>query len=182
MIWYALHMFLVGFGRFTHQGLQGGFLNHFDNLNMKIIFNGKIFTSHTNVNTFHNAFSHSQHLQEKNNRKWIKLTTNGIWCGTVLLAFKVNHIKHAVSYLIFRFPLNYQRPNLSLKGSYDTFLKTSIIIFKYCIILGPLSNPVFYKVPPSKKHSLLRLANWPRALWLAEKYKHESEKCKRPFL
>ncbi len=75
MIWYALHMFLMGFGRFTHQGLQGGFiktLNNFDNLNMKIFFNGKIFTSHTNVNTFHNAFSHSQHLQEKKQQEMDK--------------------------------------------------------------------------------------------------------------
>lgn len=107
-------MFLMGFVRFTHQWLQGGHiktLNNFDNhcLDMKIFFNGKIFTFHTNVNKFHNVFSHSQHLQEKKNyRKWIKLTTYRKWCGAVLLAFKVNPIKPAVSYLICKFPLNYQ--------------------------------------------------------------------------
>ncbi len=31
----------------------------------------------------------------------------------------------------------------------------------------------FYKIPPSDKQSLLWLANWPRALWLAEHHKHE---------
>ncbi len=45
------------------------------------------------------------------------------------------------------------------------------------IIVGPLcpaslKSFVFYKVPPSDKHSLLWLANWPRALWLAEHHKH----------
>ncbi len=34
---------------------------------------------------------------------------------------------------------------------------------------------VFYKVPPSDKHSLLWLANWPIVLWLAEHHKHELE-------
>ncbi len=34
---------------------------------------------------------------------------------------------------------------------------------------------VFYKVPPSDKRSLLWLANWHSALWLAEHRKHESE-------
>ncbi len=33
----------------------------------------------------------------------------------------------------------------------------------------PLSN----KVPPSDKRSLLWLANWHSALWLAEHHKHE---------
>ncbi len=46
--------------------------------------------------------------RKKNYRKWIKLTTYRKWCGTVLLAFKVNPIKPAVSYLICKFPLNYQ--------------------------------------------------------------------------
>ncbi len=34
---------------------------------------------------------------------------------------------------------------------------------------------VFYKVPPSDKHSLLWLASWHSALWLAEHHKQESE-------
>ncbi len=34
---------------------------------------------------------------------------------------------------------------------------------------------VFYKAPPSNKHSLLWLANWHSALWLAEHLKHSSE-------
>ncbi len=38
----------------------------------------------------------------------------------------------------------------------------------------------FYKVPSSDKRSLLGLANWHSALWLAEHYKHES-KMERPF-
>ncbi len=46
------------------------------------------------------------------------------------------------------------------------------------IIVGPLICPaslkrfVFYKVPPSDKNSLLWLANWHSALWLAEHHKH----------
>ncbi len=48
------------------------------------------------------------------------------------------------------------------------------------IIVGPLCPAslkclFFYKVPPSYKHSLLWLANWHSALWLAEHRKHESE-------
>ncbi len=48
------------------------------------------------------------------------------------------------------------------------------------IIVGPLSPAslkrfVFYKAPPSDKHSLLWLASWPSALWLAEHHKHKSE-------
>ncbi len=35
-----------------------------------------------------------------------------------------------------------------------------------------LKHLVFYKAPPSDKHSLLWLANWPSALWLAEHHKH----------
>ncbi len=51
------------------------------------------------------------------------------------------------------------------------------IIFKILhIIIGPLCPSslkrfIFYKAPPSDKHSLLWLANWPRALWLAEHHK-----------
>ncbi len=48
------------------------------------------------------------------------------------------------------------------------------------IIVGPLcpaslKRVVFYKVPPSNKRSLLWLANWHSALWLAEHRKHSSE-------
>ncbi len=47
------------------------------------------------------------------------------------------------------------------------------------IIVGPLCPPlkrvVFYKAPPSDKRSLLWLANWHSALWLAENHKHSSE-------
>ncbi len=39
----------------------------------------------------------------------------------------------------------------------------------------PLKRFVLYKAPPSDKHSLLWLANWPSALWLAEHHKHVSE-------
>ncbi len=41
--------------------------------------------------------------------------------------------------------------------------------------LSQTSDIVFYKVPPSDKHSLLWLSNWHSALWLAEHHKHESE-------
>ncbi len=44
----------------------------------------------------------------------------------------------------------------------------------------PLKRFVFYKVPPSDKRSLLWLANWPRALWLAEHHKPRW-KCNAPF-
>ncbi len=58
--------------------------------------------------------------------------------------------------------------------------KKHIIFQILYIIVGPLCPAslkrfIFYKVPPSDKHSLLWLANWPRALWLAEHRKHESE-------
>ncbi len=43
----------------------------------------------------------------------------------------------------------------------------------YC--RSSLKRFVFYKVPPSDKHSLLWLANWHSALWLAEHHKHVSE-------
>ncbi len=50
------------------------------------------------------------------------------------------------------------------------------IIFQILYIIAPtLSNTVFYKVPPSDKRSLLWLANWHSALWLAEHHKHSSE-------
>ncbi len=57
--------------------------------------------------------------------------------------------------------------------------KKHIILYILYIIVGPLSPAslkrfIFYKVPPSDKCSLLWLANWPRALWLAEQHKHES--------
>ncbi len=53
------------------------------------------------------------------------------------------------------------------------------------IIVGPLCPAslkcfVFYKVPPSDKHSLLWLANWHSALWLAEHHK-PCRKCNAPF-
>ncbi len=52
------------------------------------------------------------------------------------------------------------------------------------IIVGPLfptsfKRFVFYKVPPSDKHSLLWLANWHSALWLAEHHKPRW-KCNAP--
>ncbi len=48
------------------------------------------------------------------------------------------------------------------------------------ITVGPLcptslKRLVFYKVPPTDKHSLLWLANRPRALWLAEHHKQSSK-------
>ncbi len=53
------------------------------------------------------------------------------------------------------------------------------------IIVGPLCPAslkrfVFYKVPPSDKHSLLWLANWPSALWLTEHHKPR-RKCNSLF-
>ncbi len=58
-------------------------------------------------------------------------------------------------------------------------LKKHIIFFDtkilYTIVghLCPASLKlfIFYKVPPSDKHSLLWLANWHSALWLAEHHK-----------
>ncbi len=47
----------------------------------------------------------------------------------------------------------------------------------YCRSSMPLL--VFYKAPPSK-HSLLWLANWSSALWLAEHHK-PCRKCNSPF-
>ncbi len=51
------------------------------------------------------------------------------------------------------------------------------------IIVGHLCPPsfkhfIFYKAPPSDKHSLLWLASWHSALWLAEHLKHQ--KCNAP--
>ncbi len=59
-------------------------------------------------------------------------------------------------------------------------LKKHIVFQILYIIAGPLCSVslkrlVFYKVLPSDKHSLLWLANWPSALWLAEHNKHASE-------
>ncbi len=48
-----------------------------------------------------------------------------------------------------------------------------IIVVPLCP--ASLKHFIFYKAPPSNKHSLLWLANWPGALWLAEHHKHESE-------
>ncbi len=43
----------------------------------------------------------------------------------------------------------------------------------YC--KSSLKRFVFFKAPPSDKHSLLLLANWHSALWLAEHRKDSSE-------
>ncbi len=58
--------------------------------------------------------------------------------------------------------------------------KKHIIFQILYIIVGPLcpaslKRVVFYKAPPSDKLSLLWLANWPSALWLAEHHKRASE-------
>ncbi len=63
--------------------------------------------------------------------------------------------------------------------------KKHIIFQILYIIVGPmcpasLKRFVFYKVPPSDKRSLLWLAKWPRALWLAEHHKPR-RKCNSPF-
>ncbi len=54
------------------------------------------------------------------------------------------------------------------------------------IIVGPLCPAslkrfIFYQVPPSDKHSLLWLANWHRALWLAEHHNHSLEIYNAPL-
>ncbi len=59
-------------------------------------------------------------------------------------------------------------------------LKKHIIFQILYIIVGPLCpaslrRVVFYKVPPFDKRSLLWLANWHSALWLAEHHKHSSK-------
>ncbi len=64
-------------------------------------------------------------------------------------------------------------------------LKKHIIFQTLYIIVGPLCPAslkliVFYKAPLSNKHSLLWLASWPSALWLAEHHKHSLEMW-RPF-
>ncbi len=94
---------------------------------------------------------------------------------------------------------------IPLKGSYDAFLKIIILciwwnricwhtlMFKKHIIFqilyitvniplcpASLKRFVFYKVPPSDKHSLLWLANWHSALWLAEHHKPR-RKFNTPF-
>ncbi len=38
-----------------------------------------------------------------------------------------------------------------------------------------LTRFLFFKAPPSNKHSMLYMANWHSALWLAEHRKHSSE-------
>ncbi len=53
--------------------------------------------------------------------------------------------------------------------------KKHIIFQILYIIVGPLSPASLKRLSSSDKHSLLWLANWPGALWLAEHYKHESE-------
>ncbi len=65
-------------------------------------------------------------------------------------------------------------------------IKKHIIFQILYIIVGPicpasLKRFVFYKVPPSDKRSLLWLANWHSALWLAEHHKPR-QKCNTPFL
>ncbi len=55
-------------------------------------------------------------------------------------------------------------------------VKKHILFQILYIIVGPLCPTlVFYKAPPSDKHSLLWLASWHSALWLAEHHKHASE-------
>ncbi len=58
--------------------------------------------------------------------------------------------------------------------------KKHIIFQILYIIVGllcsaSLKHIVFYKAPPSDKHSLLWLASWPRELRLAKHHKHASE-------
>ncbi len=91
-----------------------------------------------------------------------------------------------------------------LKGSYDAFLKIIIwciwcnriywyalmlkkhVIFQilYIIVVplcpASLKRLVFYKAPSSNNHSVLWLANWPSAVWLAEHHK-QHRKCNAPF-
>ncbi len=61
-------------------------------------------------------------------------------------------------------------------------LKNIIFQILYIIVvpLCPASFKrfIFYKPPPSDKHSLLWLASGPSALWLAEHHKHA---CNAPF-
>ncbi len=59
------------------------------------------------------------------------------------------------------------------------FKKHFIIQILYIIVVplrpASLKRIVFYKAPPSNKHSLLWLASWHSALWLSEHHKHASE-------
>ncbi len=48
-----------------------------------------------------------------------------------------------------------------------------IIVFPLCP--ASLKQVIFYKAHPSDKRSLLWLASWHSALWLAEHRKHGSE-------
>ncbi len=57
--------------------------------------------------------------------------------------------------------------------------KKHIIFQILYIIVGPLW-PASLKVPPSDKRSLLWLANWHSALWLAE-HRKLRRKCNAPF-
>ncbi len=64
-------------------------------------------------------------------------------------------------------------------------LKKHIIFQILYIIVGALCPAslkrfVLYKVPPSYKRSLLWLANWNSALWLAEHHKPR-RKCNTPY-
>ncbi len=59
------------------------------------------------------------------------------------------------------------------------FKKHIIFQILYIIVVplcpASLKRVIFYKAPPSDKDSLLWLANWHSALWLAEHHKHASE-------
>ncbi len=59
------------------------------------------------------------------------------------------------------------------------FKKHIIFQILYIVIVPlcptSLKRIVLYKAPHSDKHSLLWLANWLSALWLAEHQKHVSE-------
>ncbi len=59
--------------------------------------------------------------------------------------------------------------------------KKHIIFQILYIIVGPLTNASFStKIPLSDKHSLLWLASWRSASWLAEHQKPR-QKCNAPF-
>ncbi len=60
--------------------------------------------------------------------------------------------------------------------------KKHIIFQILYIIVGPLCPASLkrFKSPPSDKRSLLWLASWHSALWLAEHHK-QSRKCNAPF-
>ncbi len=65
-------------------------------------------------------------------------------------------------------------------------VKKNIIFQILYIIVVPLcpaslKRVILYKVPPSDKRSLLWLANWHSAFWLAE-HQSTSRKCNAPFI